>query len=768
MKTIALIGNPNAGKTTLFNYLTGSKQKIGNWPGVTVACHHERITIEQDCYQIYDLPGLYSLNSMGEDYAMDEQLALQFIFNTPCDIVLNVIDVTHLERHLYLTLQLLELGLPVIIVLTRYDALQKKGITLDRDQLSKKLGCPIFTLSDTTPASLITIKNYIHAYQAQLKPSTALAYYPQTIQDLCQHIQTSFLSLHTQPWLQHCGLLLLEGQEQLAAHLSVTEKEQLIEYKAHIKNISGEDSDITIADTRYGFIHQHIAPLMQCHKKPLAQKQWHPDRVLLHRIWGIPCFFAVMYLLFFLVLNLGGAFQDAFDIIGQLLFINVPAYALHGLHSATLWIAFLAHGVGLGLNTLVSFIPILAMMFFLLAFLENCGYMARAAFVMDRCMRFLGLPGKSFIPFLVGFGCNVPAILAARTLENPRDRILTILMTPFMSCSARLAIYAVFAAAFFKTGGQNIVFSLYLIGILMAAFTGLVLRKCWLKGDPAPLIMELPPYVWPNFKELLSYTWQHLSGFIRRASLTIILACVILGGLDAITWNGTLSSHATNAAPSILASIGQMLTPLLGPIGIHTENWPATVALLTGIVAKEVVIATLNTLYSTVSALTVSIPDFFTTVQLAGSSILNNLADLPQTFLHPMSTFSSNEAIPHNVYGEMHKQFGSNAAAFSYLLFILLYYPCVATIAVIARELNMRLALFAMLWSLLLAYSSAVIFYQLSTWSAHSMYTLVWLFLCAITISAFVIVLRYFAPQLLGTNVGQQKFRNIEVPSCCD
>jgi len=377
-----------------------------------------------------------------------------------------------------------------------------------------------------------------------------------------------------------------------------------------------------------------------------------------------------MYSIFGLAVHVGSALQVTCAPLTDLLFIRGISWVLQ-LFSAPHWLYILfVEGIGMGIKTTLMFIPVLSIMFFCLAVLEDTGYMARAAFIMDRMMRYIGLPGKAFIPLMLGFGCNVPAVMATRTLSNARDRILTMMMTPFMSCGARLTIYTVFVAAFFPKGGQNIIFSLYLLGMIMAVFTGILLRHTLLSKQNTPLILELPSYQQPSILKLLQTTWLRLKNFLFRSSRLIIAVCMLLGCLNAIYWSEGIS---------LLAWIGKNLTPLFAPMGISAQNWPATVGLLTGIIAKEVVIGTLNQLYST------------------GAS-----------------------------YGVMVVSFGSSAAAYAYLLFVLLYIPCISTMAVIKQESNRSLMLYSTIWSLILAYTVAVIFYQVSTIAEHPLQTILW------------------------------------------
>lgn len=443
---------------------------------------------------------------------------------------------------------------------------------------------------------------------------------------------------------------------------------------------------------------------------------------MLHRFFALPIFFVMMYLMFLFAINVGGAFQDFFDISTDTLFVQGTAWLLQQIHAPNWLIALLANGVGKGINTTLTFIPVIAAMFFFLSLLETSGYMARAAFVVDKAMRAMGLPGKSFVPMIVGFGCNVPAIMAARTLDSERDRLLTVMMSPFMSCSARLAIYAVFVAAFFPSGGQNVVFSLYLIGILMAVLTGFILRKSMLKGNASPLILELPAYHKPALKRLFKETFMRLRFFIVRAGKLIVPICVILGGLNAITLNGGINSGEASTQ-SLLSLMGQWITPLFAPMGIHQDNWPATVGLLTGMLAKEVVVGTLNSLYAQighVGEIATAHFDFVAGMKAALWSIPQNLAQLGSALLNPVLASAADNPVSQSVYGIMAQRFDGKIGAYAYLLFVLLYIPCVSTMAVIRQEANRRYMWISVVWSFVVAYIAAVSFYQVAKWMQNS------------------------------------------------
>jgi ferrous iron transport protein B len=679
---IALVGNPNCGKTTLFNALTGARQHVGNWSGVTVECMSGHFAEAGKTVEIIDLPGAYSLTlpsdasaSMG---SMDECIACDFILAQTVDVIVNIVDASNLERHLYLTTQLLEMGAPVMLALNMMDVARARKVKIDLKALSQKLGCPVIPLEAHTGNGLTELKQAIIHYQKSIVTQRIAMPYPSVMQEVLNDFSK-------QGYAAYFAVRLLEEDARARAQVGSNVLEEVARQQEHIKQALQEDADILIADTRYRFIQQ---VLENCVSRSInTDITWTSriDRIVLNRVLGIPIFLSVMYLLFVFAINVGGFFQDFFNSASQTIFVEWFASGLNALHAPTWLTALLANGVGKGMNTVITFVPVIGAMFLFLALLEDSGYMARAAFVVDRCMRALGLPGKAFVPMIVGFGCNVPAVMAARTLEHKRDRILTIMMSPFMSCGARLAIYAVFTAAFFPRGGQNVVFMLYLIGILMAVFTGFLLQKTLLKGDPALLIMELPAYHLPHMQTLLLHAWQRLKGFVFRAGKLIVPICVLIGALNTLNVDGTLNS-GNGDTHSILSIVGQWVTPVFAPMGIHADNWPATVGLVTGILAKEVVVGTLNTLYT------------------------------------QMGHFTGEAG----VYGLMYQKFDGQIGAFAYLLFILLYFPCVSTMAVMLRELHRGWTIFSACWMMGVAYGTAVAFYQIATWSQHPLTASIW------------------------------------------
>jgi ferrous iron transport protein B len=719
--TIALIGNPNAGKSTLFNALTGSKQKIGNWPGVTVerktgCCKHQG---QNTC--VIDLPGIYHLNPNTDQASIDVKIVVDFILKSHVDLLVNVIDASNLDRNLFLSTQLAELGIPMVVALNMMDIAKKKGITIDVDELSRSLNCPVIPIVAKNKRGLDTLKDRF--LDTHLHEPIDM-HYPEKINVAISDIATRLPHRHR----RFMAGQLLEGNLRFLSKLSETEA-YLKHRQRDIEMEFKEDLDIILADHRYRFIDTLLERAV--HKTNTARKNITRiiDNIVLNRFLGIPIFLGVMYLMFLFAINIGGAFQDFFDIGSNTIFVQGMAQWLSAIHCPVWLNALISAGIGKGINTTITFIPVIGAMFLFLAFLESTGYMTRAAFVVDRLMRFIGLPGKSFVPMIVGFGCNVPAIMACRTIETPRDRILTILMSPFMSCGARLAIFAVFTAAFFPVGGQNVVFALYIIGILAAIFTGLILKKTILKGDTSPLVMEMPAYHFPSVTFLIKQMWQRLKRFLFKAGKIIIPVCILIGSLNAITTSGHIRIADGSNQNTLLAETGRTITPILAPMGVQSDNWPATVGLMTGMLAKEVVVATLNTLYTQQSHLKAHHEAFSMTAGLlaAVQSVPDNLRALGSSLGNPVLASAPEHKVTQGVYGVMYKQFGGQAAAFAYLLFVLLYFPCASATAAMTKELNRRWTLFSIAWTTGLAYGVAVLFYQAATFQQHPLLSSAWI-----------------------------------------
>lgn len=733
-----LLGNPNCGKTTLFNALTGANQKIGNWPGVTVAKKTGTLLWEENSCYITDLPGIYSVTNLAQEISQDEKISIEIIASTNFDLIINVIDACHLERHLYLTSQIIELGKPTIIVLNMIDLAKQRGININYEALAKHFNCPVLPVQAHKKIGMLELKETI--VKNDKIPKQLALKLPANITNTFEEYKRHLLTQQVPKRLAHYfsyrfleGDLLLKQKYKIGSSVilptSTDSSTQLLSAMpaAHTKDLDTqkqEDWDIILADARYQAIHEITSAVQSKNSDVKEFITAKIDRIVLHRFWALPIFLAIMYLMFLFSINIGGAFQDFFDLSSEVIFVKGSEYILHQIAAPNWLVALIAHGIGRGINTVVTFIPVIAALFFFLSILEISGYMARAAFVVDKIMRALGLPGKAFIPMIIGFGCNVPAIMSARTLDSTRDRILTVMISPFMSCSARLAIYTVFVAAFFPSGGQNIVFSLYLIGILMAVFTGFILRKTVIGGESSPLILELPAYHKPTIRRLITETNTRLRYFIMRAGKLIIPICILLGGLNAINVGNEITPNQ-----SLLAAFGIWLTPIFTPMGITPDNWPATVGLLTGMLAKEVVVGTLNSLYSqliTLAPIDAEIVNFslLNSLKAAFLSIPENFAQLGYAFLNPIAASAGDSSMSQPVYGEMMKHFDGKIGAYAYLLFVLLYVPCVSTMAAIKQEVNNKWMWFSIFWSCLIAYFVAVLFYQCATFNLHPIQSL--------------------------------------------
>jgi ferrous iron transport protein B len=460
--------------------------------------------------------------------------------------------------------------------------------------------------------------------------------------------------------------------------------------------------------------------------------------------------------MFMFTINLGGAFIDFFDQAAGAIFVDTTRYLINLAGLPQMFAVVAADGLGGGIQIVATFIPIIGFLYLFLSFLEDSGYMARAAFLMDQLMRKVGLPGKAFVPLIVGFGCNVPAIMASRTLEQQNDRILTTMMSPFMSCGARLTIYALFTAAFFPTNGPNIVFALYLIGIIAALATGFLLKKTVLKGEMSEFIMELPPYRMPRLQNLLLHSWLKLKGFIFGAGKMIVMVVVVLSFLNSVGTDGSFGNE--DSKKSVLSAIGRTITPVFAPIGLERDNWPAAVGLFTGIFAKEAVVGTLNSLYAADAGKITSVDkqaglDLVGRLQDAFATIPANLAGLVELIGDPLGLAATRsqdtlaeaavaQDVSTSTFGAMTRYFDGRIGAFAYLLFILLYFPCVAALSAVASESGGKWAVFAGLWSTGLAYFVAVIFYQSATLVRHPVSSLLWIAGFVAVMAGFIVAMR--------------------------
>ncbi|MDX7990780.1 Fe(2+) transporter permease subunit FeoB [Xenorhabdus littoralis] len=723
--TIGLIGNPNAGKTTLFNQLTGSRQRVGNWAGVTVERKTGHFITHDHKVELVDLPGTYSLTTISEQTSIDEQIACHYILSGEADMLINVVDASNLERNLYLSLQLIELGVPCIVALNMLDIAQNQRINIDVKALEQRLGCPVIPLVSTRATGIDALKKIIDNYPQQSNP--VQVEYPDVLLpeiNLLSGQITEKFNPQQRRWLT---LQVLEG-DIYSREISELTQVQLAESKERLQETQIEEPDLIIAGARYQAINELCLAVIDTRSAIPNKLTKTLDTIILNRWLGVPIFLFVMYLMFVLAINIGGALQPIFDGASAALFIDGMQWLGYTLHFPNWLTVFLAQGIGGGINTMLPLVPQIGMMYLFLSFLEDSGYMARAAFVMDRLMQAMGLPGKSFVPLIVGFGCNVPAVMGARTLDAPRERLITIMMAPFMSCGARLAIFAVFAAAFFGKSGASIVFSLYILGIVVAILTGLLLKYTIMRGEASPFVMELPVYHVPHAKTLLRQTWQRLKGFVVRAGKVIIAASMFIGALNSFSFSG---KTVDNINESALASVSKVITPVLQPMGVHPDNWQATVGLVTGAMAKEVVVGTLNTLYTAENITQEPFnPDEFRLLDKLKAAVAETRDSLKETLTlsalsNPIEASKGDGNMDRGSMGTMSTKFGSAISAYSYLIFVLLYVPCVSVMGAIARETSRGWMTFSILWGLNVAYSLSALFYQITTFSAHPQSSLI-------------------------------------------
>jgi ferrous iron transport protein B len=748
--TVGVVGNPNCGKTTLFNALTGAKQHVGNWPGVTVDKKTGEYSFDHKRIELVDLPGTYSLEAADDQVSLDEKVARDYVASKQADLIINIVDASNLERNLYLSSQLIEMRVPMILVLNMMDAVKQRGIKIDVDFLERLLGCPVIPITASTKGGIGALKSAINsAAITKPIPSVKITYTPaleQAITDISPLLVEAAQQYHCD--LRWLAVRVLEDDTLAKQFAGTALLPTITQLQRRVEEQTDDEIDILAADARYGFVNELTSNAV-CKLNEVSRHTTDKiDAIVLNRFLGIPVFLLVMYAMFMFTINIGSAFVDFFDQAVGVLLIDGLSQVLTGLSWPEWLIVLIANGIGGGIQVVATFIPIVGFLFMFLSALEDSGYMSRAAFVMDRFMRMIGLPGKSFVPMIVGFGCNVPAIMATRTLESQRDRILTNLMNPFMSCGARLPVYALFAAAFFPVGGQNLVFGLYLLGIAVAVLTGLIMRHTLFKGESAPFIMELPAYHMPTLRGVFIRTWDRLKSFLFNAGKVIVPMVLVLNFLNALGTDGTFGQENSNK--SVLSEIGRSLTPAFKPMGIEKDNWPATVGIFTGVLAKEAVVGTLDALYNqmTSTAANKAPFDFEQALIDACLTVPKNLHDVADKVLDPLglnigsvedvAAAASEQEVNAGTFVAMQQSFDGKAGAFAYLLFILLYAPCVAATAAIYRETNLNWTVFVMFWTTGIAYMTATVFYQTMTYSLHPQYSLVWI---AGLIFAFLTVL---------------------------
>jgi len=662
-KTIALAGIPNSGKTTFFNAVTGARQKVGNWPGVTVEKIEGSLALKENNVNLVDLPGTYNLSPDTEE----QRIAEKTIRENDADLVINIVDASNLSRNLYLTMDIMKLQKNMVVFLNMTDIAEKEGIKVNYRKLEQELGVPVIPVVSVDRNSVNKAKDIIND--------------------------------------------IVSGKRTIS-----------------------ESPKILVADSEnpdevYGKIDAICERVIEKARKAdsLTDKI---DRIVLNRVAAVPIFLATMFLTFWFAVNVGGIFIDFFDMIAGLIFVDGFGALLGAAGSPEWLITLLAGGIGAGIQTVATFIPVVFFMFLALSILEDLGYMSRTAVITDRLMKAIGLPGNAFIPLMVGFGCTVPAIMAARTLTTKRDRYMTIFMAPFMSCGARLPVYALFCAALFGRYSGLIVFIIYLVGIVMAILTGLLLKNTLFKGTGSSFVMDLPIYHAPRPGSILKAAGIRLTAFVKKAGLIITIAVMILGFLNSLGFSeGSVTFGNEDSQESVLAYAGKGLQPLFEPMGVEEENWPASVALFTGLFAKEAIVGTVNSLYASMDYNSTAAEeeeedggiDVPGTVVEAFASIGGGFLDLFSSFdllgigsvTEDPDAISEELELGDSTLTRMQSYF-TPAAGFAYLLFILLYFPCLAAMGAAHKEMGSLYTTVQMVYLTVLAWSVSTLFYQIA------------------------------------------------------
>ena len=662
--TLALAGNQNCGKTTLFNALTGSNQHVGNFPGVTVEKKEGQILHHKDI-SLVDLPGIYSLSP----YTSEEIVTRDFVLKEHPQGIINIVDATNIERNLYLSLQLMELGIPMVIALNMMDEVRASGNHIDVKCLSQHLGVPVVPISASKGEGISELlKQVVEMVEKQEKPQKL---------DFCTgpvhraihsiaHIVEDHAERAGYP-VRFAATKLVEGDQPMIDALQISENEvHIIDHIVQEMESELEtDREAALADMRYTYIEGVCAECVFKHQETLEQVRSEKiDRILTHKYFGIPIFLGIMLVVFYLTFSVLGAPMQ--DFLGTAIDSGVAAFSSFLTDvGVSPWLhSLLIDGVCAGVGSVLSFLPIIVLLFFFLSLLEDSGYMALVAFVMDKLLRKIGLSGRSFVPMLIGFGCSVPAIMATRTLSSDRDRKMTIVLTPFMSCSAKLPIYGMITAAFFPHHAALVMISLYVTGIVVAILSGLLLKNTIFQGDPVPFVMELPAYRMPSAQSVFLHMWEKAKDFLRKAFTIIFMASLAIWFLQSFDWSFNM---VADSADSILASIGSLIAPLFAPLGFN--DWRASTALITGFTAKESVVSTLTI--------------------LTGAANDAQLSAILQTIFTPLS-------------------------AISFLAFTILYMPCVAAFAATRREIgSMKGAVLTAAYQTGAAYLVAMAIYQI-------------------------------------------------------
>ncbi len=656
--TVALAGNPNVGKTVVFNALTGARQRMGNWPGVTVEKKTGIFRYRDEEFEVVDLPGAYSLSP----YSLDEKIARAYIVEEKPEVVVDVVNAASLERNLYLTVQLLETGANVVVALNMMDEAEKKGLKIDVERLSRLLHVPVVPMVATRGEGVEALKEAIYEEMRHHEVHRHMTVgYGDVAEECIVELEKRIekcppLRDYNRRWV---AIKLMENDTIMVGKAKASGCDSLLKKAEQLRELlkkeTGTDPEIFLADKRYEFIDRVMDEVVHGGTEAWTFSDM-LDEVFTHKIFGVPVFLLFMWAAFQFTFGVAAPFVDAIDIFFSWL-SEIAANSISNPAVSSL----VADGIISGVGSVIIFLPNIFLLFFVLSLLEDSGYLARAAFVMDRFMYRIGLQGKSFVPLLFGFGCNVPAIMATRTIEGEKDRIITILITPLMSCSARLPVYILFASAFFIGYEGTVIFSMYIMGILLAVLMALLLRRFVLRGKPAPLIIEMPPYRMPSLKSSVMRMWVNGSLFLKKAGTVIFGGVVIVWFLS--TYPG---GPGSDIETSYIAVLGKILQPLFAPMG---WDWKAVAALMFGFVAKEIVVGAYGAFYG-----------------ISGAEETNT----------SLQTALSSSFTP--------------VGAYAYMAFVLTYVPCLPTIAAIRTETNSwKWALFAVAYLLSLAYILALV-----------------------------------------------------------